>query len=438
MADYPYAVKRNRRKCIGCTTCMKHCPTEAIRIRGGMSYIIPQRCIDCGVCIRVCNNKARRSACDSMEKLKDYRYTIALPDPSLFAQFRNLDGVDRVLEGLLDCGFDRVYEVARAAELVTEATKRALADEKRPRPVISSACPSCVRLICVRFPSLIPNILEIVAPFEAAAVEARRAAVEKTGLKPEEIGVFLISPCPAKVTAARRPLLLEKPVIDGCISMSDIYRRLLGTMKKTGEARAISKAGRLGLGWAESGGEATALGREGKMHVDGIRNVIRVLENVEDGSLHDIDFIELNACNLGCIGGSLTVENPYIAREQLRKLLRTLPETRAPLPEKAAKMELKQPQKHLQYLPIFELEGDAMGKYLRIEEIAGRLPGLDCGSCGAPSCKALAEDVVQGYASEKDCIFNYWKERQIQRGEDPEDFLPVSFRRTEDGNEDSI
>ncbi len=40
----------------------------------------------------------------------------------------------------------------------------------------------------------------------------------------------------------------------------------------------------------------------------------------------------------------------------------------------------------------------------KVEELIEKFPGLDCGSCGAPTCKALAEDVVRGAASEKDCI----------------------------------
>ena len=39
------------------------------------------------------------------------------------------------------------------------------------------------------------------------------------------------------------------------------------------------------------------------------------------------------------------------------------------------------------------------------EEIFGHLPKLDCGSCGAPTCRAMAEDVALGLASEDDCIF---------------------------------
>ena len=47
----------------------------------------------------------------------------------------------------------------------------------------------------------------------------------------------------------------------------------------------------------------------------------------------------------------------------------------------------------------------AMRKMLLLEYIYERLPKLDCGSCGSPSCRALAEDIVRGHAKETDCIF---------------------------------
>ena len=46
-----------------------------------------------------------------------------------------------------------------------------------------------------------------------------------------------------------------------------------------------------------------------------------------------------------------------------------------------------------------------MKKLQDIEKILSELPGLDCGSCGAPSCQSLAEDIVQGKACESDCVF---------------------------------
>ena len=101
-----HSVVLDFKKCRGCTTCIKNCPTEAIRVRSGKATILPNRCIDCGTCIRVCPHKAVKSVCDDFSALKNYRYTIAIPDPALYGQFQNLDDVDIVLNGLLELGFD--------------------------------------------------------------------------------------------------------------------------------------------------------------------------------------------------------------------------------------------------------------------------------------------------------------------------------------------
>ena len=49
--------------------------------------------------------------------------------------------------------------------------------------------------------------------------------------------------------------------------------------------------------------------------------------------------------------------------------------------------------------------GKAIQKMEKAEEILKKLPGIDCGSCGAPTCRALAEDIVNDRAREVDCIF---------------------------------
>ena len=39
------------------------------------------------------------------------------------------------------------------------------------------------------------------------------------------------------------------------------------------------------------------------------------------------------------------------------------------------------------------------------EQIESLLPGLDCGLCGAPSCRVLAHDVTDRPAAKGDCVF---------------------------------
>ena len=328
MQEFFHSVTLDRDKCKGCINCIKRCPTEAIRVRNKKAYIIPERCIDCGECIRICPHHAKRAVCDPMSVMDQFKYTIALPPPSLMAQFNNLEDVDIVISALQEFGFDSVFEVARAAEIVSAATRQLMAEGKLELPVISSACPAVTRLIRVRFPGLIDHVLPLNAPIEVAARMAKKEAMERTGLPEEDIGAIFISPCPAKVTATKMPLGTEKSAVDGVIAVSEVYPKLFPLMNKlAAEGRQLisSQAGRIGISWGSSSGESSGLINDSYLAADGIENVIGVLEDLEDEKITGVDFIELNACSGGCVGGVLNVENPYIAETKLKRIRKTLP-----------------------------------------------------------------------------------------------------------------
>ena len=80
----------------------------------------------------------------------------------------------------------------------------------------------------------------------------------------------------------------------------------------------ISISGKIGISWGHSGGEAGGLFTESYLAADGIENVIRVLEDMEDQKFTNLKFVELDACSGGCVGGVLTVENPYVAEVKLK------------------------------------------------------------------------------------------------------------------------
>ncbi len=299
-----------------------------------------------------------------------------------------------------------MFEVSRGAELVSEATRKLIKENKLNKPIISSACPAVVRLIKTRFPELCDNVMPLKAPMEVTARIARREAMKKTGLSSEEIGVFFITPCPAKVTEIHSPNYSESSAVDGAIAISKIYPELTLAMDHLTEVENISQSGLIGIGWATSGGEAAAMLGDKYLAADGIENVIRVLEELEDEHIRDVEFIELNACSGGCVGGVLTVENPYVARARISTLRKYLPVSMNHLEEdQISKMMW---ENELEYdADIYRLDEDivkAMSMMSEMEGILAGLPGLDCGSCGAPTCRAMAEDMVRGKAKESDCI----------------------------------
>ncbi|MBR6701609.1 MAG: 4Fe-4S dicluster domain-containing protein, partial [Clostridia bacterium] len=329
MNEYQHSVLLDVSKCTGCTTCLKHCPTEAIRIKDGHAVINDSRCIDCGECIRNCPHQAKKAVSSKLESMERFKYKIALPAPTLYGQFDNLDDIDYVLDGLKKIGFDDVFEVSKAAELVSAYTRLYLKTEGIKKPVISSACPVIVRLIGLRFPSLAGNIIHMLPPMEVAASLARQRALEShPELKDEDIGVCFISPCPAKVSYVKNGFADYKSKVDEVVSISDIYFRLINEMSHGSDIESLCDSGIIGISWAGSGGEASAIFNEKYLAADGIENVNRVLDQVENGNIPQLEFIELNACPGGCVGGVMTMQNPFIAKARLQALRHGLPVSR--------------------------------------------------------------------------------------------------------------
>lgn len=420
MNNIIHSVTLDKEKCKGCTKCIQLCPTQAIRVRNGKARIIKEKCIDCGECIRVCPYHAKKGVTDNFEIINNFKYKIALPAPAFYGQFKKVDNISAILNALIKIGFDDVFEVAYAAQIITRETKKLIDSGELLMPTISSACPAVVKLISIRFPNLIPNIIPIISPMDLAGQLAKKIAMEKTSFREDEIGTFFISPCAAKAMGAKYPCGVDKSYVDGVFSVSDIYRKVLPFISEKSDIERLSKAGFNGVCWANSGGEVAALERENVIAVDGIHNVVKILEEIENDKLSDVEYAEILACTGGCVGGPLTVENSFVAQTKIKKLAKKLPGKES-IDNITADVMMNAPIPYNKALGLDDDMVTAMEKMKRMIEISDTLPGLDCGSCGAPTCRALAEDIVRGYATKSACIYNL-KAKILELAEGLEEF----------------
>ena len=144
------------------------------------------------------------------------------------SQFSRRYSVEKVLAGFLFLGFDRVLEVGFGADLVSKAMANISTHpaQRMPRPAISSACPAVIRLIQVRYPGLVGNIIPMQSPMEITARYVKEAVMRELGLPMSEIGVFFITPCPAKATAVKQPIGTTESSVNGVIAIRDMVNHI--------------------------------------------------------------------------------------------------------------------------------------------------------------------------------------------------------------------
>ncbi len=393
---------------------MKACPTRAIRIRKRKARIDYTRCIDCGECLRICGHHGVVPLTSMPSDLKKFKFKVAIPSPVLYSQFGRYASPIEVLTALRDTGFDYVHDEATVCEMTSLAIEEYLKEHATPRPFISSACPVVIRLVQQLFPALCQQVVPIEPPRETAAKKLRKEISAEFKIAPGDIGIFNITSCSAKMVSILRPETMARSSVDGAISIHEIYNEVMMRLKKkareTMMRHAKSDTSGIGIGWAISGGETRSLKNMVTIAVSGVRDTIKILEDVESGKLKDIDYLECLICPSGCVGGPLAVENRFVAKSIIQRLTRAFGDcyrvdgafVRRLYDERLFSFDWALRPKPL---PALARDKAESVKRLKIKErMIKRLPGIDCGLCGAPDCKTLAGDIACDQAAVKDCV----------------------------------
>ena len=415
-----HALQIDTERCIGCSRCMKICPTEAIRIFGGQASIQEHRCIDCGKCYEVCPTQAVAIKDDDFEAFRRYKHSVALLPAVFMGQFPDEISVSKVYATLQELGFAHVMEVESAAMIFKDAKEKYAREHPDVRPLISSFCPAIVRLIQIKYPSLAENVMPIKVPLDLSAMYALQELLSR-GIPREEIGLFYITPCAAKISAVKAPVGEEKSLIDGVINMNLLYNRVYKHIKDMGKNHQYKPLSRQRLSADAilstlTNGERRICSAKRSYSIDGIENVMDFLDKLENDEVEGVEFLELRACDQSCAGALLSVDNRFLCGERMYARARKAAE-RERNGEVARDREM---EKYKDYLidnslvdeveprSMMVLDSNitkALEKMEKIERMKVHLPQIDCGVCGAPTCEAFATDVVCDKADLHQCVF---------------------------------
>ncbi|HSH50515.1 MAG TPA: [Fe-Fe] hydrogenase large subunit C-terminal domain-containing protein, partial [Bacteroidales bacterium] len=348
-------------------------------------------------------------------KIFQYKYRVALLPAVFSGQFPEEVKTTQIYDVLLDLGFTNVFEVEHGVELLKNAMQEFAQKNKNNKPLISSFCPAVVRLIQVKFPALTENIISLHPPLDIAALYYKKMLMDK-GVDESDIGIFYITPCAAKIAAVKSPVGNEKSPINGVINMDFIFNKVYTNIRR-GNFQSTQNIDKeqlspVGVLWSLTNGEIDNM--EGRcLAIDGVHNVIEFLEKIENEEIKDVDFLELRACDESCAGGVLTNKNRFLTVERLKKRANYYKKNSQNNDQKQILNDKKFLEDNLSLgkirprsmMKLDENMSEAMKKMRRVKEIMKCLPGVDCGACGAPSCQALAEDIVQEKAVINHCVF---------------------------------
>jgi len=418
----PY-VRFHESRCTGCASCLRVCPTKAIRIRQHRSIRIVTQCIGCGACILACPAGAVSAATRRTDAIGTNGVAIALVSPVLYAQFPGvMPGT--VLHGLRQMGFHHTVDMSFFLEMFKFASeefiRRTRACTSAPWPLISPVCPVVVRLIAHRFPSLLPHVLPVLRPAALMAREVRERIIPRHAGKGIAATLYYINPCP---TMGER-LSSEAPGLiptEAAIAINEIYpdlkRRIesildsdLTAFSETHFDFETCSTGNAAFS-AVSGGEIANMEIEKTLAVHGLEETIAYLHKIEMGRLTDIEYIEFRTCREGCIGGVLTAVDKYVAKRNVQRMVNVFGLGRRLTREAILHLYERgrfQPDKNpLVLTRLFGARRPALSlqDLERIEKILEMIAGRDCGACGAPDCLTFAEDIVRGEADLNDCIW---------------------------------
>lgn len=388
--------------CKNCYKCLRECPVKAISMLNEHAVIVDELCILCGKCTNVCPQNAKfviRTIDNVKELIKSNKVIVSLA-PSYISNFP-VTKFATIKEALKQLGFFDVRETAEGAKLVDKEYIRILDINKFP-VFITSSCPTINNLIEKHYPDAIPYLAPVVSPMVAHGKMIKS--------ENEDVKVVFIGPCIAKKEEA-----IQSGVIDDVLTfeeLNDMFEEAHIDLKEldkvTVEEEEVYNSARY---FPIERGIIKSIDSYDPdydyLTVSGLNKCIDILSHVKD--LHGL-FIEMNACEYGCVNGPCTFEKPggaIKATEVVRKFTKNTGTKDINIERYNidTSVEFKDEAVELKMPDAIEMRSilNSFGKYTKEDE-------LNCGACGYPTCRSKAI-AIYNHMAEKEMCLPYMKEQ---------------------------
>ncbi len=390
--------------CQDCYKCIRECKLKAIKVVNNSAQILHNDCIYCGTCTLICpvNAKKVRDDLKSVKSLlKRKKQVMVSLAPSFVTEFPNLSD-DQMVSALKSLGFFAVSETALGAQEVSKQVSHFIEDQKHGI-YISSACPSVVEMICKHYPQYKNNITPFLSPLLTHAKFLKQEYGEDTP-------VVFIGPCVAKKSESD-----EFPeLLDAALTFSDLKRWFeeenidpyLFPEEKKEDVFVPGKAGR-GILYPIDGGMIMGVKNNTTatdavyMTFSGINNIQNVLTDLEKYKKPEVMFLELLACDGGCVNGPGTAKNYSTAIKRL-EVINKLGEDKGV--QLIVDFPIARDFESIDAIEIVEHSENSIkdaltmvGKYSDKDEI-------NCGGCGYNSCREFAGALLEDKSEPNMCV----------------------------------
>ena len=326
--------------CVSCGICHKSCPYHAIvyipvpceescpvkaisKDEHGVEHIDESKCIYCGQCMNACPFGAIfeiSQTFDVLQHIKKGEKLVAIIAPSILGQFKT--SIEQVYGAFKEIGFTDIIEVAEGAMMTTSNEAHELLEklEEGQKFMTTSCCPSYIELVEKHMTEMKPYVSTTGSPMYYAA----RIAKEK---HPDAKIVF-VGPCVAKRKEVRRD-----DAVDYILTFEEVGSILDGMdiqLEQVNSFSILHTSVREAHGFAQAGGVMGAVKAYLREEADKInaiqvsdinkKNIALLRACAKTGKAAG-QFIEVMACEGGCITGPSTHNDIVSGRRQLAQEL---------------------------------------------------------------------------------------------------------------------